>query len=322
MRIGGTLRYRDTLKLSTAASVLGAGLLFSPSPAHAQQIVPGNSAECAITVIDGEKVAICEGDLADGITAGPGTPDFKRIVIRNPDAPIAPPGYAGIELVKNNGDLTIDVEDDVRIDVFNDPNIAGDAQGIFAITQDGFDLSLTSAADITADGNGGFARGIEAVAEGGGLVRVSNEGDIIATTTGGPAIALQGRADLGGGVGISNSGVRRAGSNGSGEREAISAGILGQGFSGANVSVLNDGDIFVTTSPDQFDTDFNGVAGAIVGKAFMIPALAASASSMMPISPSRAIRLTVSLPTRPGRDIAATAGAIDKFGAIRLKSVN
>ncbi|WP_417612082.1 hypothetical protein [Parasphingorhabdus sp.] len=269
MRIGGTLRYRDTLKLSTAASVLGAGLLLSPSPAHAQQIVPGDSAECPITVIDGEKVAICEGDLADGITAGPGTPDFKRIVIRNPDAPIAPPGYAGIELVKNNGDLTIDIEDGVRINVFHDPNIAGDAQGIFAITQEGFDLSLTSAADVTADGNGGFARGIEAVAEGGGVVRVSNDGDIIATATGDSATALQARADLGGGIGINNSGVLRAESNGSGEREAVTAGILGLGFRGANVSIINNGDIFVTTSPDQFDTDFNGVAGAIVGKAFM-----------------------------------------------------
>ncbi len=264
-----TRSYRNTLKLSSASSVLGLAFLLSPTGAQAQQVVPGTSPECPIVAIDGANVAICEGDLADGINAFPGTPDFDRIVIRDAEAPIAPPGYFGIGLVKNNGDLDAVIEDGIVIDVFDDPNIGGAAQGIIAITQNAFDLSLRSAADITADGNGQFAFGIEAIAQGGGSVGISNEGDIVATTTGDSAIALQGRsnAQSGAGVSIANNGTLEARSQETGEREFVTAGILG--FSvGSSVAIANIGDITVSTSSDAFDTDFNGIAGAIVANSF------------------------------------------------------
>ncbi|WP_173205619.1 hypothetical protein, partial [Sphingopyxis sp. BSNA05] len=84
-RINRTENYRKALKLSSAAAALGTTLVFGSGMAQAQQVSPGIDPEC--TIVAGE--AICEGDLADGITAFPGTPDFDRIIVRNPDAPIA-----------------------------------------------------------------------------------------------------------------------------------------------------------------------------------------------------------------------------------------
>lgn len=265
MNDSATPTMRSALKYSSAGTALAAGLLASGT-AFAQQVVPGTSPECPISVVDGENVAVCEGDLEDGVTAFPGTPDFDRIVIRNPDAAIAPPGYFGVGLVKDNGDLDALIEEGVTINVFDDPNIAGAAQGIIAITQNGNNLRLETAANITADGNGSFALGIEAVAQGGGRVDLINQnGDIEAITSGESAIALQGR---GVSVAINNSGgILSARSNGTGERSTTTAGILAFA-NGGNFSILNGGPISVETGADSFDTDFNGIAAAIVGNAF------------------------------------------------------
>ncbi len=266
--------YRNALKLSSAAAALGTALVFGSSAAHAQQGVPGNSPECPIVVIDGEQVAICEGDLSDGVTASPGSPDYDEIIIRDTTVPIAPPGYFGVGLVADDRDLDIRIEEGVVINVFDDPNIGGVAQGIIAIAQNGFNIDLETAADITADGNGSFALGIEAVAQGGGDVFVLNAGDIEAFTSGDSAIGVQARGTSvtvsnGNGIGFpaggGNISVR---SNGAGERDTVTAGILavstGNGF-----TILTDGaDISVETGATSFDTDFNGIAGALVGNAF------------------------------------------------------
>ncbi|WP_299329108.1 autotransporter domain-containing protein [Parasphingopyxis sp.] len=263
MIIGGKLGFRASLNQGAALAAIGAALAIAPGAASAQQTVPGTSGNCPI--VAGE--AICEGDLEDGVISRPTDPDFDRIVVRNPTTPIAPPGYAGIDILKDNGDLDILIEEGVVINVFDDPGIAGPAQGIVAIAQNGFDLRLESAADITADGNGMAALGIEAVAQGGGRVDLINQnGDIEAVTTGDSAIALQGR---GVSVFVSNSGGNlTARSNGIGERDAATAGILAIA-NGGNFTILNDlGNISVETGVGTFDTDFNGIAGAIVGIAF------------------------------------------------------
>ncbi|MDN3647216.1 autotransporter outer membrane beta-barrel domain-containing protein [Pontixanthobacter aestiaquae] len=266
--------YRNTLKLGSAAAALGTALVFGSSAAEAQQVVPGVDPECPIVTIDGQQVAVCEGDLEDGITASPATPDFDRIVVRNPDAPIAPPGYFGIGLVKDNGDLDILIEDGVIIDVFDDPGIPGAAQGIISVAQNGFNLQLETGADITADGNGSVAFGIEAIAQGGGEAFVTNAGDIDAFTSGDSAIAIQARGSFasvangevfGFPAGGGNISVR---SDGTGERSTVTAGILaisdGFGFRIQNFEAT----VTVETGAASFDTDFNGIAGALVGNAF------------------------------------------------------
>ncbi|WP_209346785.1 autotransporter outer membrane beta-barrel domain-containing protein [Pontixanthobacter sp. CEM42] len=260
--------YRNALKLSTAAAALGTALVFGSSAAHAQQVVPGNSPECPIVVIDGEQVAICEGDLSDGVTASPGSPDYDEIIIRDTTVPIAPPGYFGVGLVADDRDLDIRIEEGVVINVFDDPNIGGVAQGIIAIAQNGFNINLETAADITADGNGSFALGIEAVSQdAGGEVLVINRGDVDAFTTGDSAIAVQARGDTF--AAVSNPGGNlTAQSNGTGERSTVTAGILAVANNGT-FRILNDlGDISVETGAGTFDTDFNGIAGALVGNAF------------------------------------------------------
>lgn len=103
-----------------AVSVLSVFLTAAAFEASAQQVVPGTSSNCPITA--GE--AVCEGDLEDGITSTPGDPAYDTLTITNPATPIAPPGYFGIGVVRNT-DTTVNIADDVVINVFDDPNIAG-----------------------------------------------------------------------------------------------------------------------------------------------------------------------------------------------------
>lgn len=261
----------NALKLGCALFALAAGLALLPASAQAQQVQPGTSAQCPITMIDGELVAVCEGDLADGVAAFPGSPNFDRIEIRNPDAPIAPNGITAINLVKNNGDLEILIEDGVIINVFDDLANPLITQGVLAIAQNDFDVLLTSGADITADGNGSFGIGIDAVAQDGGGVTLTNTGNVSAFTTGEGARAISAFVESSAGdvITVTNSGALSAASGGTGERDFATSGILAiSQAQSSEINIDNTGDITVTSADGRFDTDFNGIAAGIVSNSF------------------------------------------------------
>lgn len=266
MPIRRTIIKKPTILHSVSALALAIGSFAAASGANAQQRTPGVSAECPIVA----GVATCSGDIGGGINTTPGDPGFDTIIIENPTGPIAPPGFFGVGVVKDDRDITINIQDGVEINVFDDPLIAGPAQGVIAIVDNGFDLTIDSGANITADGNGSAGIGLEANTLGGGHVSVTNRGDIDAFTSGETAIALMARAFGGNGnITIDNSGTLTATSNGVGERTTITAGIFAFSDLGGNViDVTNNGDISVTTGAASFDSDFNGVAGAIVTNVF------------------------------------------------------
>lgn len=255
---------RTRLMQCGAVSVLSLFMTAVAGEAAAQQVVPGSSPNCPIMA--GE--AVCEGDMEDGITASPTNPDFDTLTITNPTAPIAPPGYFGIGVVRNT-DTVINIADDVVINVFDDPNIGGVAQGLIAIADQGADLTIDTGADITADGNDSFALGIEAVAlNGDGNLSITNRGMIDVFTTFESAIAIQGvQQNSTGWITINNSGTLSATSGGAGERGLVTAGILARHDTGAgDINVTNSGAIDVSAT--TFDTDFTGVAAGIVTNSF------------------------------------------------------
>lgn len=264
-------KLKQKLKLSAAIAAMAIAMTFAPSDANAQQVVPGVDAECPI--VDGE--AICEGDLAGGISSQPGDPAFDSLIIRNPDSPIAPPGFFAIGVTTTDRDVRMVLEDDVTIDVFDDLNIPNSAQGVIGIATNGFDFEIESAATITADGNGGPGLGIETSVMGGGSSIITNSGAINAFTSGESAIALQGRVTgVMGAMDIAlnsiiNTGNLTVSSNGVGEREDVTAGILAVSDQGeGRIEIVNQGDISVSSGANSFDTDFNGVAAGIVFNAF------------------------------------------------------
>ncbi|GGD13357.1 autotransporter domain-containing protein [Aquisalinus flavus] len=263
-----TVIFKTSLKARlmhcAAASVFGAALA-AATPAAAQQTLPGISPNCPI--VDGE--AVCEGDLEDGIYAGPGGTPFDTITIQNATTPIAPPGYFGIGVVRNT-DTTITIADDIVIDVFDNPNIAGPAQGLIAIVGQGGDLSIDTGADVTANGNGSIALGIEAVTQNGdGNLDIVNRGDIEAFSSFQSAMAIQARQiNSSGAINIDNSGALIATSGGTGERDFVTAGILAlHDNGGGDIDINNSGAI--TVSSTTTDTDFNGIAAGIVTNSFV-----------------------------------------------------
>ncbi|MEO1538670.1 MAG: hypothetical protein AAFR73_13190, partial [Pseudomonadota bacterium] len=246
-------------------------MTLSPAKAQVQQVIPGDDPECPINVVNGELVAVCEGDLSDGIFADRDTLEFDRLQVRNTTTTIAPDGVPGISITKRDGDLIALIEDGVVIDVLDDPNTAELAPGILTIAQEGFSVDLTSAAEITADGNGSAALGIDAEAIGGGGVTLVNTGDIDAFTTGDNALAVFALVDsaAGGPINVTNSGTLSASSGGTGERDNPSAGVLALSFAeDSTITVDNTGDISVTSTDGRFDTDFNGIAAGIVSNSF------------------------------------------------------
>ncbi|ABC65101.1 autotransporter domain-containing protein [Erythrobacter litoralis] len=265
MAFTASLRRSHHSKFLLSASLAALTVGWSGT-AHAQQTTPGVSPNCPI--VTGE--AICEGDLEDGISSTPATPAFDTLIVRNPNGPIAPPGYFAIGVVKNDSDITINIADDVVINVFDDPNIAGVAQGLIAIVDQGFDLIIDTSATITADGNGSFGLGIEAlVSNGDGNLFLTNDGDISTFTSFESAIAIQGRQQNSTGIlSITNNGDLSATSGGTGERSLVTAGILARHDNGgSDIAVTNGGTI--TVSATTVDTDFNGVAAGIVSNSFV-----------------------------------------------------
>ncbi|PKP92716.1 MAG: hypothetical protein CVT75_07375 [Alphaproteobacteria bacterium HGW-Alphaproteobacteria-14] len=261
-------QFGDKARLMAGAgkASLVLALAWAASQASAQQTVPGISPNCQIIAEE----AICQGDLEGGITADPADPPFSILTVRNVNGPIAPPGYFAIGVVKNDRDITINLDDDVVINVFDDPNIAGLAQGLIAIVDQGFDLTIDSGAAITANGNGSFALGIEAlVTNGDGNLSITNRGAIAAFTDFESAIAISARAQNStGDITITNSGNLSTASGGSGERDLVTAGILAvHETGGGDISITNSGAI--TVSAAGFDTDFIGIAGGIVANSFV-----------------------------------------------------
>jgi len=264
MNVIGKTSLKSRLMHCAAASVFGA-VLAGASPAVAQQTIVGVSPNCPI--VDGQ--AVCEGDLEDGITASPGGTPFDTITIQNATTPIAPPGYFGIGVVRNT-DTTINIADDIVIDVFDNPNIGGAAQGLIAVVGNGGDLVIDTGADITANGNGSIALGIEAVTQNGdGNLDIVNRGDINAFSSFPSAVAIQGRQENSTGrITIQNSGTLTATSGGVGERDFVTAGILARHDNGGgDIEINNSGAI--TVSATTTDTDFNGVAAGIVTNSFI-----------------------------------------------------
>lgn len=256
---------KSRLMQCAAVSALAAVMTAIAPQAAAQQTLPGTSPNCPI--VDGE--AVCEGDLEDGVTVGPGGPVFDTLIITNPTTPIAPQGYFGIGVVRND-DVTVQISDDVVINVFDNPGIPGAAQGLIAIAGNGADLTIDTGADITANGNGSIALGIEAVAQDGdGNVDIVNRGSINAFTDFPAAIAIQARQiNSTGDIMVENSGALTATSGGGGERDFVTAGILARHETGGgDIEVVNSGEI--TVSASTTDTDFNGVAAGIVTNSFI-----------------------------------------------------
>lgn len=257
----GMRKLRNRLMRHCAGYPLAIALFATPS--LAQQRVPGTSPECP--VVNDE--AVCEGDLSGGILATPGTPAFGTLSVRNPTAPIAPPGLPGIDLEKNDRDIGIIIADGVTINTASTPDVGFLAQGISATVTGGFDLAIDSGARISASGQGigNFAIGIEAFAGGGdsNLV-IANRGDIEALTSFPAATAILARVfNSTGDLAITNSGALTAQSGGTGERSSVTAGIFALHQTGrGDIAVTNSGAI--TVSATTTDTDFNGIAAGIV----------------------------------------------------------
>lgn len=259
----GNNAFKGRLMRHSAVLALGTALLVSP--ALAQQTVPGTSANCPI--VNGD--AVCEGNLGGGINATPGSPAFDTLTVRNPAGPIAPAGFFGIGVVKEDRDIGINLADGLVINTVDSPAILGPAQGVIAVVTGGFDLAIDSGARISANGNGAFALGIEAFVGGGdGNLTIANRGGIEVFTSFQAAAAILGRVFTStGDVTITNSGALTARSGGTGERSSVTAGIFGLHQTGqGDISVSNSGPI--TVSATTFDTDFDGIAAGIVTNSF------------------------------------------------------
>ena len=251
--------------ITLSVSIIALATASSFTTVHAQQAQPGD-ANCPI--VDGE--AICSGDLSDGVTAPPDS-GIDTLTIQDVTGDIAPPGYFGVGATRTDGDLTINVEEGVVIRTYDDPNIANPAQGIIGITQNGYDLTINSGADIFVDGNGQPAVGIEgAMFDGSSVLSISNTGDVDISTSADFMHAILGRAlNSTGDVYIANSGALNVTSTYQGERGSSLTGIFASSeLGGGEIWISNSGDIDVTTDPGSFDTDFQGLAAAIATNVF------------------------------------------------------
>lgn len=207
-------------------------------PAHSQQAQPG-SPQCPLVA----GVVTCTGDIRDGFVAV-NFPTLREVVVRDLTQPIAPPGYFAIGVTQRSAnDLLVTVAPGVVIST-ND-NLADNtlAQGIILIADGGsvgapndVDITLNTGARITANSAGITSVGIE-------LFSSNGNGDLTLTNTGVIAVT----------------------SGGAGERDTAAAGILTQRFDTAGLTTItNTGAITITTGPGTFDTNFAGVASAIV----------------------------------------------------------
>ena len=264
------VRNLTTLYQSVSVKALTIGVaaatFAAPTAVQAQQTVPGQSANCEI--INGE--AICEGDLEGGISSQIDDPDFAKLIVQNANGPIAPDGIFGIGVSRSTGDIDVEVANGIVINTFDDPSVPEPAQGIILITGAG-NISLLSGATVTTDGNGQSAAAVElAITAGDGDVTLTNNGDVSVTTSAQFSNALLAR-QLGGtgNVTVVNDGNLSATSTSSGERDTALAGILATSqLGGGAIAVTNSGDITVTASKDNTDSNFDGIASGIVTNAF------------------------------------------------------
>lgn len=221
----------------SALAVVTVGLL--ATPAFAQQAQPG-SPQCPIVA----GVVTCTGNISDGFVSV-ANPTLTEVIVRDLTQPITPPGYFAIGVTqRSTNDLRVTVAPNVVIST-NDNLLDNTlAQGIILFADGGtvaapndVDITLTTGARITTTSPGFSAVGIE-----------------VDTSTGN------------GDVAVTNTGVIAVTSGGTGERDLVTAGILTQrmgGVAGAT-AITNSGAITINTAPDTFDTNFVGVASAIV----------------------------------------------------------
>ncbi len=214
-------RMASALGSSVSARALGsvglvAGLMLLPSAAHAAPDA------CSVA----GNVVTCTGDQSAGIASGAdfAVPPIDTLNVNNLTQDIAP--AAGVDGVNftSVGDITINGD----TGVFAITTSGNDAEGIFALTSGGGNITvtqtgnfITSAAGIVARVNGGsgnitvtetgnittaniFADGISATTTGGGNVTVTQTGTII--TQGFGADGIDARATNGGNVTVTQTG--------------------------------------------------------------------------------------------------------------------
>lgn len=231
----GHLDWRSIRGGASALAMVTAGLL--AAPALAQQAQPG-SAQCPI--VNG--VVTCTGDIRSGFVAV-NNPTLRELIVRDLTQPINTTYFAIGVTQRSANDLVVNIAPDVVITTNDNLGDNTLAQGIILIADGGsvaapndVDIALTTGARITANSAGFIAVGIE-------VDSTNGNGDIS----------------------IANSGAISATSGGTGERDEVTAGILTQRFNTGGLTTINNtGAITITTGAATFDTNFAGVASAIV----------------------------------------------------------
>ena len=235
---------RPHIFAGVSIAAMGAALL--AGPAAAQQVVVGSS-ECPIV----DEAATCEGDLSDGVINHQdlGHAPVFSLDIQNITGAIEPAGYYGVAFVRSDGDLTLNIADDVFIDVYDDLSIPGAAQGVVALAGGGHSLTVTNGATIWSAGGSGPGVGIEADAAGtGGSVMLTNSGSVSASSYKQITVALLSYLLDGadGTIAMSNSGSLAINVSGAGERDVMMAGIgasdNGAGGGASIIDIANTGD--------------------------------------------------------------------------------
>ncbi len=228
----------------------------------AQQVVPGNDPRCPIV----NNTATCEGDLSDGIISQASDASFDVLVVENAAGDIAPSGTAGITVSRNSDNFRADIADDIVIVTRDDQGIAGAAHGISLSTANA-SIELNNAADITSDGVDQSIAGSQVVVSGNGNIAITNQGDIAAQSDAQFANGIYALVEGAGAVTINNSGAVTAVSRSTGEREINASALFAGTQAGGNITVENTGQLSVQATPNNIDTDFNGVVGGIVTSA-------------------------------------------------------
>lgn len=252
---------------TASAIALTAGMAAFAPTAAAQQTTPGD-ANCPI--VGG--VATCTGDLSDGVgyqitdpNAGAGT-----VVVENATGPIAPNGIYGVGIDRGDRDMTLIVRDGIIINTIDNQGVVEPAQGIIGIVRNGFDLSIDTGATINANGTTQPIAGIEGVVFGGdATVSIVNRGDVTVAANNHISVGIASNNNNStGGISINSAGNLTISSTAIGERDFVTGGISASSAAGSGITVVNTGDISVTTAAGSFDTNFAGEAVGIITNTF------------------------------------------------------
>lgn len=258
---------RGGIYTACSAIALVAGMAAFAPTATAQQVTPGDP-NCPI--VGG--VATCEGDLSDGVgyqitdpNAGAGT-----LIVQNPTGPIAPNGIYGVGIDRGDRDMTIIVADGVIINTIDNQGVVEPAQGIIGIVRNGFDLTIDTGATINANGVSQPIAGIEGAVFGGdATVSIINRGNVTVTANNHISVGIASNNNNStGAISITNSGNLNVSSTATGERDFVTGGISAASNAGSGITVVNTGDITVTTAAGSFDTNFAGEAVGIITNTF------------------------------------------------------